>query len=252
MVRYAGLLAGLWLIASPASALEYWEVAYESRPVAAESALTAAERLSQIVRAPVASRLVPFTDVAAILARHPEAPVIAEFPPIFFHALVDAGWRPIMRYRANFSIQIFRDVGTDIAHDGLMFTPPRSTTAAAMAPAVLNQSVLGLARLQAAVSHTACIRGVVAGYAQGCVTAPFFVNAYADRFGIALEAVGPSLQTPPPVLFVTQAVSETQIVQIQANLTESKVAGFPLRPFIEMDFAAYESMGELAADSGTF
>lgn len=252
MVRCAGLLAGLWLMASPALALEYWEVAYESRPVAAESALTAAERLSKIVRAPVASRLVPFAEMAAILARTPDKPVVAEFPPIFFHALVDAGWRPIMRYRANLSIQLYRDAGTDIAGDALIFTPPGVTTAAAMAPAVLDQSNLGGARLQTTSTHTACIRGVVAGYAQGCVTAPFFVDAYAERFDIALEAVGPSLPIPPPALFVTAAVSETQIVQIQANLTELKVAGFPLRPFIEMDFAAYEPMRDLAADSGTF
>ncbi len=232
-----------------AQAMSYWAVGYESQLISAEQALEAADRLQAILSEPVSTSVVPFDGVTERATPAPLEPVLAAFPPVFFPAVVKAGWTPIMRYEADLAIQLYHDEGRDLSPDSWVSTPPVETTAAAMAPMVLESAGIDGAGITAAKSHSACIRAVVARVADGCVTAPYFVQRYAQRFDIELIPVGEPVPIPPVALFASPGVDDQQISQIKRELVTLVDGGFTYRPFVDGDELAYEPMFRLAAQS---
>ncbi|MGB0957531.1 MAG: hypothetical protein ACPGUF_03570, partial [Litorivicinus sp.] len=212
----------------------------------AERALEAADRLQAILSEPVSASVVPFDGVTERATPAPLEPVLAAFPPVFFPALVKAGWTPIMRYDVDLAIQLYQDEGRDLSPDSWVSTPPVETTAAAMAPMVLKAAGVEGTGITASMSHSACIRAVVARTADGCVTAPYFVKRYAQRFNIELIPVGEPVPIPPVALFASPGVTDQQIGHIKRELVTLVDGGFTYRPFVDGDELAYQPMYELA------
>lgn len=186
----------------PAAALEWVQVRNQSDRVVARQALLFADRLEVRVGNEVEVRLIGFDEVSSLLAEG-GVPKMVSLPPVFFRAAVDAGWEPLMGWQPEIAIGLYQtEERTTIRRLG---TPPIEAIASKLATLVYPDEV---DEIVAHRDHTSCIRAVITAEVDGCVTAPFFVAQYADRFDVELTQVGELFPLPPPVLFASPEVSD--------------------------------------------
>lgn len=207
MKNLAFVLAYLIL---PASAVELIQVKNQTDQVVSRQGLAVSDQLTERLGTEVAIRLVSFAQVTDLLADTRD-PALVTLPPVFFAAALDAGWAPLMGYQPDIALGMYQLEPGPIERLG---TPPAESLAARLSQAVYPHPVDERLPLR---DHTSCIRAVITARVDGCVTAPFFVKQYLDRFGITLNLVGELYPLPPPVLFANEAVTASQRMAVTAS-----------------------------------
>lgn len=198
----------------PASAVELIQVKNQTDQVVSRQVIAVSDQLGERLGTEVGIRLVSFAQVADLLTDTRD-PALVTLPPVFFAAAIDAGWTPLMGYQPDIALGTYQLEPGPIKQLG---TPPAESLAARLSQAVYPDEVDERLPLR---DHTSCIRAVITARVDGCVTAPFFVKQYLDRFGITLNLVGELYPLPPPVLFANATVTTAQRAAVTASTIEA-------------------------------
>ena len=208
-------------------------VRYQPLVVQLEAFSSIAQDLEPRLEAPVQVQVIEFDEVDAYLLNTRPGQFI-ELPSQLATQAFDADWLPVMVYDTPVRLGIYRNPeGTGPVTR--LATPPQQSLAAAAARVLMPD-----AEYFERDTHTDCLRATFSDAIDGCLTAPFFVNQYQQRFDIELQVVTPPIDFPPPILFASPLTSSEVIKALQQTplpiLNNSFTYVAPANPTLEADY----------------
>ena len=143
---------------------------------------------------------VPIPALSDFLKTQVDRALVVELPPVFYQTAVESGWKPYARLETPGMMGLFvlADFEGELQQ---VATPPANTAAYKVATRLSD------AALSPQGSHGDCLRAMVAGNYDGCITSHEFANAYAGRFGIAFAQIGPLVPVGPSLMMASPNVS---------------------------------------------
>ena len=201
------ILAVSLLFVMPARGeVEFWAVIYQPGSSAQASDMTLASQITDVTGRSLTLNSVLLPRLPDALNKMSGQEVIVSLPPSYYFSAREKGMIPLMRYKADLLLGLYQDPLRGDVLIKTVATPPKSSTAALVAKSLTDERVTTLETQ----SHTACIRMVVAGQADACATGQFFIDQYAERFGIELVPRDELSAVPPVVLFVSPDIPKTE------------------------------------------
>lgn len=207
------LLIGICL-AMPAFALDIWYPRYDSRMT--QNRETELAGFEQWTGQPVVMRLIEADRFDQALAAPPPN-TLAQVPSPSFHAAMNAGWRPVLRFDRLLESHLF--VLDQLEHIERIATPSRSSAAWSLAQRYHPNAT----RIEYQ-NHDNCLRAVMLGSVQGCMTFQVFVDRYVQAFGVQFVPQGPARIAPPIVVFASPDLAE-DLVARTTNQTKIPAVG---------------------------
>lgn len=156
---------------------------------------------------------VPLSGIPEYLAEPNSNPTVIEMPPQHFDTAVQHGWIPVSRLeRPGQMAQLVLGEVAEVPK--LVGTPPNTTAAYAVAVQLTQ------APKQVFKTHGDCLRSMVSGQVDACVTSVEFAKAYAKRFDLDIQVYGTTVVIPPSIMLANQVVSDANLERLQGLVIE--------------------------------
>lgn len=215
------LLAGLsWM--TVANAWSLYQTGTQTVRSNQEALAFATDQFASRLGLEMSNGLVPFDQVRPFLANQ-TSPTLFEVLPQFVPTALALGWRPVLKFQPAIQLGIYQVDRQSVSLARLATPPSNSLAAMAASRLAPRASVFNTD------SHTECIRAVVVGTADGCLTAPYFAEQYQERFGINLW-VRDALVTMPSPLIMANVDLPTSMRQALESAPLDYVGIFQLHP----------------------
>lgn len=221
------------LLSWPAMAIEIWYPQYDARMTTNREAELAG--FAEWVGESVNMRVIDLSEYSARL-RNPSERTLAQIPSPLFHRAMEAGWVPILRFDRLIEAKLFSiQSEPELA---VVATPPSSSVVSVLAGRTFPD-----ATLIETLNHGNCLRAVVIGDANACMTFDVFVRRYKASFGIEFEQVGMGYMAPPVSLFASPDLAETLVARTNPQTSIPAVKPFSYVQFIpESDMSLFDSL----------